>query len=157
MKVLPLTLLRNSSDCFWLSISISFTKSAFAHFLITSFPPRYTYCTQSSFDSSCLLCLRLITSSPQLRELYFRNGGATAASYLNLSRENNLLILNTRLTLTQHDRLFDQPTLSDVKIAQTINSSTREYYAHKAILCSQSKYFMKAFTGNFKVRSQLVE
>jgi hypothetical protein len=38
-----------------------------------------------------------------------------------------------------------------VKIKQIYNGETREYYGHKAILCFQSGYFMKAFTGHFKV------
>jgi hypothetical protein len=42
--------------------------------------------------------------------------------------------------------------LSDVILKQTCNGSTREYFAHKAVLCGQSAYFMKAFCGNFKVR-----
>jgi hypothetical protein len=50
-------------------------------------------------------------------------------------------------------RLFNDPTLSDVKIKQISKGKTREYFGHKAILCAQSKFFMKAFTGGFKVRS----
>jgi hypothetical protein len=38
-----------------------------------------------------------------------------------------------------------------VIIKQTYEGKTREFYAHKAILCAQSSFFMKAFTGNFKV------
>lgn len=49
-------------------------------------------------------------------------------------------------------RLFNNPALSDVKIKQIYNGKTREYFAHKAILCKESEYFMNAFTGNFKVR-----
>lgn len=36
-------------------------------------------------------------------------------------------------------------------IKQIYKGSTREYHAHKAVLCMESKYFLKAFTGNFKV------
>jgi hypothetical protein len=49
-------------------------------------------------------------------------------------------------------RLFNNPVLSDVKIKQISNGRTQEYFAHRAILCNDSDYFMKAFTGNFKVR-----
>jgi hypothetical protein len=48
-------------------------------------------------------------------------------------------------------RLFNNPVLSDFKIKQVYEGMTREYYAHKAVLCGQSKYFMNAFTGNFMV------
>jgi len=51
-------------------------------------------------------------------------------------------------------RLFNDPTLSDVKIKQICKGKTREYFGHKAILCTQSDFFMKAFTGGFKVRSR---
>lgn len=57
--------------------------------------------------------------------------------------------------LTQLHRLFNDPTLSDVKIKQTYRGKTREYFAHKATLCGQSGYFMRAFTGGFKVSSRL--
>jgi hypothetical protein len=53
--------------------------------------------------------------------------------------------------LTRHSSLFNDPVLSDVKIKQICNGKTREYHAHKAILCAQSSYFLNAFTGNFKV------
>ncbi|KAF1939413.1 hypothetical protein EJ02DRAFT_513888 [Clathrospora elynae] len=46
--------------------------------------------------------------------------------------------------------LFNNPTLSDVKIKQTCNGQTHEYYAHKAVLCTQSTYFMNAFSGSFR-------
>jgi hypothetical protein len=53
--------------------------------------------------------------------------------------------------MTRQRSLFNDPVLSDVKTKQICNGKTREYYAHKAILCAQSSYFLKAFTGNFKV------
>jgi hypothetical protein len=53
------------------------------------------------------------------------------------------------LTLT---RFFNNSTLSDVIIKQIYNGEAREYYAHKAVLCMNSKYFLRAFTGDFKVR-----
>ncbi|KAF2123011.1 hypothetical protein BDV96DRAFT_681599 [Lophiotrema nucula] len=47
--------------------------------------------------------------------------------------------------------LFNNPTLSDVKLLQTSsNGQTIEYYAHRAILCESSGYFMTAFTSQFK-------
>ncbi|KAF1359837.1 hypothetical protein EJ07DRAFT_42167, partial [Lizonia empirigonia] len=46
--------------------------------------------------------------------------------------------------------LFNSPTLSDVTIKQITKGETREYHAHKAVLCMESRYFLKAFTGNFK-------
>jgi hypothetical protein len=36
-------------------------------------------------------------------------------------------------------------------IKQTYKGKSCEFHAHKAILYAQSSYFMKAFTGNFKV------
>ncbi|KAL1798859.1 hypothetical protein ACET3X_002896 [Alternaria dauci] len=50
--------------------------------------------------------------------------------------------------------LFNDPTLSDVKIRQVYKGQTKEYFAHKAILCAHSKWFLKAFTGNFKEASE---
>ncbi|KAH7067999.1 BTB/POZ protein, partial [Paraphoma chrysanthemicola] len=46
--------------------------------------------------------------------------------------------------------LLNNATLSDVIIKQIYKGKVREYYAHKAILCKESEYFLKAFTGNFK-------
>jgi hypothetical protein len=47
--------------------------------------------------------------------------------------------------------MLNNPTFSDVKIRQISNGEVKEYYAHKAVLCAHSKWFMKAFTGNFNV------
>jgi hypothetical protein len=55
------------------------------------------------------------------------------------------------LLLTFHCSLFNDPLLSDVKIKQIHDGKTREYFAHKAILSAQAPYFLKAFTGEFKV------
>jgi hypothetical protein len=56
------------------------------------------------------------------------------------------------LVLIAPCRLFNDPVLSDVKLKQiSSDGKVREYYAHKAILCFQSGYFMRAFTGSFKV------
>ncbi|KAI4938792.1 uncharacterized protein J4E92_000073 [Alternaria infectoria] len=52
------------------------------------------------------------------------------------------------------DLLFNNPALSDVKIKQIHEGHTREYYAHKAVLCLESDYFLNAFTGNFKEASE---
>ena len=41
--------------------------------------------------------------------------------------------------------------MSGVTLKQTAYGQTREYHAHKAVLCMESRYFLKAFTGNFKV------
>ncbi|KAF2867727.1 BTB/POZ protein, partial [Massariosphaeria phaeospora] len=49
--------------------------------------------------------------------------------------------------------LYNNPTLSDVKIKQISKGKTCEYYAHKAILCRESGFFMRAFTGSFKEAS----
>ncbi|KAF2643831.1 hypothetical protein P280DRAFT_546719 [Massarina eburnea CBS 473.64] len=46
--------------------------------------------------------------------------------------------------------LFNNPVLSDVKLNQVYDGNSRVYHAHKAILCKESTYFMKAFTGNFQ-------
>ncbi|CAG5161995.1 uncharacterized protein ALTATR162_LOCUS6138 [Alternaria atra] len=46
--------------------------------------------------------------------------------------------------------LFNDPILSDVKIRQIYKGKTKEYFAHKANLSAHSKWFLKAFTGNFK-------
>ncbi|KAI4638712.1 hypothetical protein J4E93_009740 [Alternaria ventricosa] len=51
-------------------------------------------------------------------------------------------------------KLFNNPALSDVKIKQIHEGHTREYYAHKAVLCLESNYFLNAFTGNFKESSE---
>lgn len=59
-----------------------------------------------------------------------------------------LLTLVPRLTLVS---LFNNPILSDVTIKQIYKGKVREYRAHKAILCADSSYFHKAFTGNFRV------
>ncbi|KAL1592744.1 hypothetical protein SLS60_011160 [Paraconiothyrium brasiliense] len=48
------------------------------------------------------------------------------------------------------DSLFNNPTLSDVKIKQIFKGKVREYHAHKQILARGSKFFLNAFTGNFK-------
>jgi hypothetical protein len=54
---------------------------------------------------------------------------------------------------TQHSRvrLFNNPLLSDITIRQTCNGVTKMYHAHRPILASHSDWFMRAFTGNFKV------
>ncbi|KAJ4351246.1 uncharacterized protein N0V89_006585 [Didymosphaeria variabile] len=49
--------------------------------------------------------------------------------------------------------LFNNPTLSDVKIKQIYEGKVREYHAHKQILARGSKFFLNAFTGNFKEAS----
>jgi hypothetical protein len=49
--------------------------------------------------------------------------------------------------------MFNDPTLSDIKIKQTSNGKAREYFGHKAILRAQSDFFMKTFIGGFKVCS----
>ncbi|KAI4624429.1 hypothetical protein J4E83_004103 [Alternaria metachromatica] len=54
-------------------------------------------------------------------------------------------------------QLFNNPALSDVKIKQIHKGQTREYYAHKAVLCLESKYFLNAFTGHFKVSQPRLE
>ncbi|KAG9204252.1 hypothetical protein G6514_001325 [Epicoccum nigrum] len=51
--------------------------------------------------------------------------------------------------------LYNNPLLSDVKIRQISRAGqVREYYAHKAILSGESRYFMAAFTGQFREASQ---
>jgi len=60
------------------------------------------------------------------------------------------------LTLTSCvARLFNDPILSDIKIRQIYKGETKEYFAHKAILSAHSKWFMRAFTGRFKVEGLL--
>ncbi|CAN9202243.1 unnamed protein product [Alternaria alternata] len=51
-------------------------------------------------------------------------------------------------------KLFNNPALSDVKIKQVYEGQTREYYAHKAVLCLESGYFLNAFTGGFREASE---
>ncbi|KAF3009945.1 hypothetical protein E8E13_011118 [Curvularia kusanoi] len=47
--------------------------------------------------------------------------------------------------------LFNNSLLSDVKIKRvSSDGKIREYHAHKAVLSSDSRYFHKAFTGNFR-------
>ncbi|KAF2658636.1 hypothetical protein K491DRAFT_713350 [Lophiostoma macrostomum CBS 122681] len=46
--------------------------------------------------------------------------------------------------------LFNNPVLSDMKLLQVYKGETKEYHVHKQILSCQSRYFMNAFTGNFK-------
>jgi hypothetical protein len=46
--------------------------------------------------------------------------------------------------------LFNNPVLSDVTIRQIHNGETKDYYAHKAVLCTHSRWFLKALTGDFK-------
>ncbi|ORX95867.1 hypothetical protein BCR34DRAFT_579014 [Clohesyomyces aquaticus] len=46
--------------------------------------------------------------------------------------------------------LFNDPTFSDIKIHQICNGATKEYHAHRAILCEASGFLRKAFMGNFK-------
>ncbi|KAF2123057.1 BTB/POZ protein [Lophiotrema nucula] len=55
-----------------------------------------------------------------------------------------------KLKATSGMSLFNDPLLSDVTIKQTYKGATREYHAHKAILCKGSDFFSKAFSGNFK-------
>ncbi|RYN34218.1 hypothetical protein AA0119_g8784 [Alternaria tenuissima] len=50
--------------------------------------------------------------------------------------------------------LFNNPALSDVKIKQVYEGQTREYHAHKAVLCLESGYFLNAFTGGFREASE---
>ncbi|RYN44530.1 hypothetical protein AA0114_g9949 [Alternaria tenuissima] len=50
--------------------------------------------------------------------------------------------------------MFNNPTLSDVKIKQVYEGKMREYHAHKAVLCLASGYFLNAFTGSFKEASE---
>ncbi|KAF1849528.1 uncharacterized protein K460DRAFT_429052 [Cucurbitaria berberidis CBS 394.84] len=45
--------------------------------------------------------------------------------------------------------LFNDATFSDIKILQIYNGRTKEYHAHKAVLCGHSGWFMKALTGPF--------
>lgn len=53
-------------------------------------------------------------------------------------------------------RLYNNPLLSDIKIRQVSkNGQVREYHAHKAILSADSRFFYKAFTGNFRVSARL--
>ncbi|KAF1835599.1 hypothetical protein BDW02DRAFT_578695 [Decorospora gaudefroyi] len=56
----------------------------------------------------------------------------------------------TDLTARLAANFFNNPNLSDVKIRQVSNGKAREYYAHKAVLCMGSGYFVNAFTGGFK-------
>lgn len=48
-------------------------------------------------------------------------------------------------------RLFNNSLLSDITIRQTYDGVTKEYFAHKAVLCVASGWFVKALTGNFQV------
>ncbi|KAH8641632.1 hypothetical protein IG631_04573 [Alternaria alternata] len=51
-------------------------------------------------------------------------------------------------------KMFNNPTLSDVKIEHVYEGKTCEYHAHKAVLCLASGYFLNAFTGSFKEASK---
>ncbi|KAJ4409251.1 hypothetical protein N0V91_002607 [Didymella pomorum] len=51
--------------------------------------------------------------------------------------------------------LFKNPTLSDVTVKQISTYGTvREYYTHKMVLCMESRFFHRAFRGNFKIAKQ---
>ncbi|KAF2029217.1 hypothetical protein EK21DRAFT_26386, partial [Setomelanomma holmii] len=52
--------------------------------------------------------------------------------------------------------LFNDSTFSVIKIRQTCNGKSKEYFAHKAVLCGRSEWFMKAFTGPFKEATENV-
>ncbi|KAF1965185.1 hypothetical protein BU23DRAFT_575084 [Bimuria novae-zelandiae CBS 107.79] len=43
--------------------------------------------------------------------------------------------------------MFDNPLFSDIKIRQTRDGVTKEYHAHKAVLCAVSPWFLGLFTG----------
>ncbi|OAL00170.1 hypothetical protein IQ06DRAFT_348663 [Phaeosphaeriaceae sp. SRC1lsM3a] len=47
--------------------------------------------------------------------------------------------------------LFNNSVLSDTTIRQTYNGATKEYFAHKAVLCIASGWFVKALTGNYHI------
>ncbi|EAT76499.1 hypothetical protein HBI56_230700 [Parastagonospora nodorum] len=49
--------------------------------------------------------------------------------------------------------MFDDPTLSNIKIKQISNGKTREYFRHKARLCADSDFFINSFTIGFKEAS----
>jgi hypothetical protein len=51
--------------------------------------------------------------------------------------------------------LFNNPLFSDITIKQTWKGASKEYYAHKAILSINSRWFHNAFTGNFAVRTSI--
>jgi hypothetical protein len=52
-------------------------------------------------------------------------------------------------------RLYNSRVPSDVILKQIFNGQAREYHAHNAVLCMESRCFVRAFTGNFKVTSWL--
>lgn len=62
------------------------------------------------------------------------------------------LDVSTALTV---DSLFNNSFLSDITIRQVCDDSSKDYYAHKAVLCAHSEYFMRMFSGNFKVTATL--
>jgi hypothetical protein len=76
-------------------------------------------------------------------------GDRAKAFHANVSAILRFVLMT--LLLRSYCSLFNDPLLSDVKIKQIHNGKTREYFAHKAILSAQSSYFLKAFTGSFKV------
>ncbi|KAI4690239.1 uncharacterized protein J4E84_004423 [Alternaria hordeiaustralica] len=49
--------------------------------------------------------------------------------------------------------LYNDPTFSDIKIRQIYKGKVKEYWAHKAVLCAHSGWFMAALTGQFKEAS----
>lgn len=69
-----------------------------------------------------------------------------------VSRISRNLSFASQLTLAS---LFNNPLFSDVKIKQVCDGKVREYFAHKAILCAENRYFLKLFTSNFKVGRML--
>ncbi|KAJ4364906.1 hypothetical protein N0V95_000552 [Ascochyta clinopodiicola] len=55
-------------------------------------------------------------------------------------------------------QLFNNSAFSDVKIKHVYNGHVREYFAHKAVLCLESRYFLKMFEGGFKeATTQVIE
>ncbi|KAF2452022.1 hypothetical protein P171DRAFT_16702 [Karstenula rhodostoma CBS 690.94] len=54
------------------------------------------------------------------------------------------------------ESLFNNPAFSNVKIKLHYNGSVHEYHAHTMILASGSRFFLNAFTGQFKEASENV-
>ena len=54
------------------------------------------------------------------------------------------------ISIAESPRLFKSGTLSDFEIV----CGEDHYKVHKVVLYSQSKYFAKVFSGNFKVMPQ---
>ncbi|KAJ4409256.1 hypothetical protein N0V91_002612 [Didymella pomorum] len=73
-----------------------------------------------------------------------------------LSNRSTALLPKTDRTPLTTFRLYNSRVPSDVILKQIFNGQAREYHAHNAVLCMESRCFVRAFTGNFKKTTENV-